>query len=272
MTSKTWPTSPACPFTNFNYGAGFVNRSNLTQSTSPDSARWFWYDIAGNALSAADGQGHSVSTTYSAATQYAAPDNIAPGGNDDFSTDYTYSSFLGLSTIDTVDSGASVSYDSFARPAQSTSPYGATTYFTYDSNNVRLVTATTGTRIVKTTLDGLGRTIKVETGDSNGTKSVVETQYDSCACSPLGKVKQVSRPYKPGDPVYWTVYGYDALGQCTLSPHTTRLPGVLCERATRRRGTAGLAVGCGGDFSQQALIPGPLAGRSGRIAAGGAAS
>lgn len=75
-----------------------------------------------------------------------------------------------------------------------------------DSNNVNLITTTTGTRIVKTTLDGLGRTVKVETGDSNGTQSVVETQYDSCACSPLGKVKQVSRPYKPGDPVYWTVY------------------------------------------------------------------
>ncbi len=46
-------------------------------------------------------------------------------------------------------------------------------------------------------------------------QSVVETQYDSCACSPLGKVKQVSRPYKPGDPVYWTVYSFDALGRTT---------------------------------------------------------
>ena len=28
-------------------------------------------------------------------------------------------------------------------------------------------------------------------------------------------MKQVSRPYKPGDPVYWTVYNFDALGRTT---------------------------------------------------------
>ena len=55
--------------------------------------------------------------------------------------------------------------------------------------NVNLIVTTTDTRIVKTTMDGLGRTIKVETGDSNGTQSVVDTQYGSCACSPLGKVE-----------------------------------------------------------------------------------
>ncbi len=46
-------------------------------------------------------------------------------------------------------------------------------------------------------------------------ESVVETQYAVCACSPLGRVKQVSQPYKPGDPVYWTVYTFDALGRTT---------------------------------------------------------
>jgi hypothetical protein len=79
--------------------------------------------------------------------------------------------------------------------------------------NVNLIVTTTDTRIVKTTMDGLGRTIKVETGDSNGTQSVVDTQYGSCACSPLGKVKQVSRPYTPGGTVYWTVYSYECAGR-----------------------------------------------------------
>ena len=70
--------------------------------------------------------------------------------------------------------------------------------------------------MVRTTLDGLGRTIKVETSDDDGNnKTVVDTVYDSCACSPLGKVKQVSRPYAPGATVYWTVYTYDALGRTT---------------------------------------------------------
>jgi hypothetical protein len=82
-------------------------------------------------------------------------------------------------------------------------------------NSVNLTTATTGTRIVKTTVDGLGRTVRVETGDSNGTQSMVDTTYDSCACSPLGKVKSVSRPYAPGATPVWTTYTYDALGRTT---------------------------------------------------------
>ncbi|MFN8008408.1 MAG: hypothetical protein U0V70_15575 [Terriglobia bacterium] len=44
---------------------------------------------------------------------------------------------------------------------------------------------------------------------------VVDTEYDSCACSPLGKVKRVSQPYAPGGTVYWTTYTYDGLGRTT---------------------------------------------------------
>jgi len=76
--------------------------------------------------------------------------------------------------------------------------------------------ATTNGHWVKTTMDGLGRTIKVETGDASGTVSIVDTEYDSCACSPVGKVKRVSQPYAPGGTVYWTTYSYDCLGR-TLS-------------------------------------------------------
>jgi hypothetical protein len=37
--------------------------------------------------------------------------------------------------------------------------------------------------------------------------------YGSCRCSPTGKMPRTSQPYKPGDPVYWTVYTYDGLGR-----------------------------------------------------------
>ena len=107
---------------------------------------------------------------------------------------------------------ASIHYDSYGRPYHSVSPHGAATTYAY-AYNPPTVTATTGTRVVKTTLDGLGRTIKVETGDTTSVKSVVETEYDSCACSPLGKVKRVSLPHAPGATVYWTTYTYDALGR-----------------------------------------------------------
>ena len=44
-------------------------------------------------------------------------------------------------------------------------------------------------------------------------QSVVDTVYAPCACSPLGKMKKVSKPYAPGGTVYWTTYTYDAIGR-----------------------------------------------------------
>ena len=52
-----------------------------------------------------------------------------------------------------------------------------------------------------------------ETGDATTTKSVVDTVYAPCACSPLGKMKQVSQPHLPGGTQYWTTYNYDAMGR-----------------------------------------------------------
>jgi hypothetical protein len=50
----------------------------------------------------------------------------------------------------------------------------------------------TGDKWSRETYDGLGRVAKVETGYGTGTgtvESVVETVYDACACSPMGKAK-----------------------------------------------------------------------------------
>ena len=41
-------------------------------------------------------------------------------------------------------------------------------------------------------MDGLGRTIKVETGNGGTTVSLAETEYDSCGCSPTGKMKRTA--------------------------------------------------------------------------------
>jgi YD repeat-containing protein len=67
----------------------------------------------------------------------------------------------------------------------------------------------------------LGRPIKVETGYSSTTVSIVDTEYDSCACTPLGKVKRVSQPYAPGGTPNWTTYTYDALGRTVSVTHPT---------------------------------------------------
>ncbi len=66
-------------------------------------------------------------------------------------------------------------------------------------------------------MDGFGRTIEVETGTMSGSTpvavSLVDTRYAACACSPLGKIQQVSQPYAPGATPVWTSYTYDGLGR-----------------------------------------------------------
>jgi YD repeat-containing protein len=53
----------------------------------------------------------------------------------------------------------------------------------------------------------------VARGDGSTVHSYTSTVYSPCACSPLGKVQQVSQPYAPGSTEYWTVYAYDGIGR-----------------------------------------------------------
>jgi len=70
------------------------------------------------------------------------------------------------------------------------------------------------TRWSRDTYDGLGRVIRTERGDtSNNVISTVDTDYDSCACSPTGEMVRTSLPDAPGNTVHWTTYTYDGLGR-----------------------------------------------------------
>jgi RHS repeat-associated protein len=107
-------------------------------------------------------------------------------------------------------------YDTYGRPTSTTSPDGAVTNYTYSYlPNTQTATITTGsaTQWKKTTLDGFGRTLKVETGHDSTTMSVVETQYAPCACSPLGKLWHTSAPHAPGQTPIWTTNTYDGSGR-----------------------------------------------------------
>jgi hypothetical protein len=95
---------------------------------------------------------------------------------------------------------ADIAARSGANAAAAGKPTGAVTSYTYN-NAARTATATTNGGWTRTTTDGLGRTIKVETGHGSTTVSIVDTEYDSCGCSPLGKVKRTSLPYAPGGTV-----------------------------------------------------------------------
>ena len=172
------------------------------------------YNATGAVVETNDGEGHTTTVSLDSSKDYAAPSAITPYGSSALATDMRWNSFLGL-TQETGPNGAtlSVGYDGGARPQQTTSPYGATTTYEYNDAQ-RWSKATTNGRWVKTTKDGLGRTVKVETGDGTGTKSVADTQYTACACSPLGKVWRVSQPYASGgQPSAWTTYTYDRLGR-----------------------------------------------------------
>ncbi len=110
-----------------------------------------------------------------------------------------------------------MTYDSIGRPYSGFSAYGAETRYFYTITPPFTQTANGPNGITTTTLDGLGRAILVARGDSNGVQSYTQTVYAPCACSPLGKVQQVSQPYAPGaSTINWTVYSYDGLGR-TLS-------------------------------------------------------
>jgi hypothetical protein len=91
-----------------------------------------------------------------------------------------------------------MTYDRFMRPQSYTTSAWATVTLSYSGTTA---TETINGRWRKRTLDGFGRVVKLEAGDASGTNSVVDTVYDACACSPLGKVKQVSQPHSPGGTV-----------------------------------------------------------------------
>ena len=168
----------------------------------------------GNAVATQDPIGRTYTTNINAGTNYAAPSAITTNGT--LTENLTWSSFLGLAseTGPNFDSATTI-YDGFARPYSTTSPYGAQTTYAYTPNTTTATVNLPGgtTRWTKTTVDGLGRTILVETGYNSTTLSQVDSVYGPCACSPLGKLMKKSQPHSPGGTQYWTTYTYDGIGR-----------------------------------------------------------
>ena len=205
-----------------NYGTGVTYRGNVTSAQTPAGAFTTRYDIAGMVDTASQG-GTSVQVAPDSTKNYAVPYQVTPNGNSSLTSTMSWNSFLGL-TQETGPNGATSTfgYDTWGRNTGVSSPHGSSTTTTFPSAGTYPAYTTTTVsnggaggngRWTKTTVDGFGRATKVETGYSTTTVSTVETEYEACACSPLGKVKRVSRPYAPGGTVYWTTYTYDALGR-----------------------------------------------------------
>ena len=135
---------------------------------------------------------------------------LKPDGSSTLATTVTYASSWVVTSV-TGPNGANgtTTYDSYGRPTSTKIPDGASTGYSYAYYGVggataNTQTATIGTRWKKTTLDGFGRTIKVETGHDSTTVSQVDTQYAACACSPLGKLWRRPVAFHPWQPVRGT--------------------------------------------------------------------
>ncbi len=200
-----------------NYNTSYLCRGNLTSSTTPSGTVTINYDIAGN-IAQRYVNGELTTNTVSNSTNYAVPSAMT---TINLTSSVNYTSFLAPSSA-TGPNGdsASINYDTLARLYSSISPYGATTTYQYSdpnpptSGNLPWRQTKTNGHWVKTTLDGFGRAIKTETGDdTNGTSSIVDTDYAACGCTPIGKMYRTSMPHAPNATVYWKTYAYDGLGR-----------------------------------------------------------
>lgn len=206
---------------NYDYYGRSGPYGNLTATLDGNQ---YWYFEGGTLEYVHDGAGRVISSTLDPNTNYSLPSAIAPGNNSSLATNASYASSWAVTQVtDPNGNASSVTYDNAGRPSQSKSVDGATTYYvyTYNPNAQTANTNADGTfpgLAKRTTTDGFGRVIKVETGymPNYTMTSVVDTQYAPCACSPLGKLYRVSQPHAPGATPVWTTYAYDGSGR-TLS-------------------------------------------------------
>jgi len=161
------------------YDTSFVYRGNPSvvsglNASDPVST---WYDTAGVPYQTSDANGHSVSLQTDSTTNYSLPAAIQPNGNSSLQTSATYaSSWSAASMTGPNGDTGTTTYDSYGRPATTTIPDGAVTSYSYTYNwGASTQTATVNGRWKTTTLDGFGRTVRVQNGNGSTVVSTVDT-------------------------------------------------------------------------------------------------
>ena len=186
------------------------------------------FDNFGNLRKSWDGKGNLSETEYASTYRYAYPTKVttpvpdstgANGSSTAFETSVTYDLTTGLplTTTDANGQMTSMEYnDSLLRPTKITPPSsGGQTVMEYTdtpgSVAVKTKTQIDANNWAESTVyaDGLGRAVKSEKKDNVG-NVFVETQYDA-----MGRVSQVSNPYRADEAVLWTQNTYDALSRVT---------------------------------------------------------
>lgn len=192
------------------------------------------FDSFGNRIEATDAKGFVTLTEYDS-THHAFPvkttspvPGLNPGANPDglahgsavsfeTFTHFDFTTGLILSTTDLNGQTTQMEYnDPFLRLTRTIPPAGGAQVITEYG-----LGTTPATRFVKlktqidannwkeatSFYDGIGRTIKTKLNDLNG-DVISETQYDN-----MGRVQQITTPYRAGETVSWTTTIYDDLGR-----------------------------------------------------------
>ena len=191
---------------------------NLSYSLMPGKTATVAVYNYGSMAAAWGSDGSSSSASADPSTNFNAPVSIS---SQSYQTALAYNSWLGVTqTLGQNGEQMSMTYDSYGRPTSGTSPYcgtgctGPTVSYAYGTSTPFTQTKTGPDGKTVTTLDGLGRTIRVDRGDTSSLQSSGATVYAPCACSPLAKIQETSQPYAYGGSASaWTTYSYDGLGR-----------------------------------------------------------
>jgi RHS repeat-associated protein len=234
------------------FNISYTTRGNLTALTRVSDVTlgttlsiYHQYDVAGNIVKTVDARNNA--TTYDLSDKFGSPDGEAQSNSSppELSA-LAQSSFAFVTSVsnplshvtrlqydyniggavDAEDENGIVTTgfynDLLDRPtrtirANNTSPAAGVrsqTTFLYDDLNRTITTSsdlnTDGDNLLKSVViyDGLGRQIESRAYETTTDYIITQQNYDG-----LGRVRQVSNPYRPGDPIQLTTTNYDFLGR-----------------------------------------------------------
>ncbi len=241
VSNATYDTANACDTTaqptvvqimhDSNYNTG--NKGNKTGETTPQGTSCWMYDVLGNVFRTAGPGVPTTAISTNINSNYSVPGQIQISGDAASISSFQFNNWMGLTNVAAPNgANSALTYDTLGRPIGSVSPLSVHTGYyyypdpfpnsgffpTFSGLKSGQLAITEGRHWTRTTLDGLGRTVRVESGDTTDystSKSIVDTQYGPCACSPMGKMVAVSQPYKTGETPVFTRYYYDAVGRTT---------------------------------------------------------
>lgn len=239
-TTTTGHTTPTEAF------ASLRGNATTVQTWIKESDTWLathtQYDNFGNPIKNWDAKGNTSTVQYDPRYKYAypttvtspTPDDGTHGSNQAFSTSTNYDFNTGLPTSTTDANNLTIqtkytdpttgAMDPLLRVRQIIAPNGQQTITEYgapDSDGHfpverRFVKVKTqfDTNVWKegyTWFDGLGRTVKTQSVETDG-DVFVETKYDK-----MGRSIMTTNPYRAGKPVLWNLTEYDAAGRVEQS-------------------------------------------------------